>query len=206
MMTDRTETEIRKTLEQAVGGPNTGHIEESRRRVDEWFESSAPRIAWDMFDSPLGAFYVAATEQGVCSIVFGKPQADFFATLDPLARLERDSAALAGIIGQIRAYFGQPHTQFDMPVDLSGVSPFHRAALETVRGIPAGSVMTYKQVAEELGRPKSSRAVGQAMAHNPVPLVIPCHRVVGSSGKLTGYGGGGGIPTKRRLLQMEGAI
>jgi O-6-methylguanine DNA methyltransferase len=206
MMTDRNDAEIRKAIEQAVGGPGAAQIGESRRRIDAWFEGTAPRIAWDMFESPLGAFYVAATDQGVCSIVFGKPQADFFDSLDPLAHLERDPAALAEIVGELRAYFGQPRITFDTPVDLSRVSPFHRAALETVRGIPAGSVWTYKQVAEALGRPKSSRAVGQAMAHNPVPLVIPCHRVVGSSGKLTGYGGGGGIPTKRRLLEMEGAI
>jgi O-6-methylguanine DNA methyltransferase len=206
MMTDRNDAEIRKAIEQAVGSPDTAHVEESRQRVDNWFESIAPRIAWDVFDSPLGAFYVAVTDRGVCSIVFGKPQADFFASLDPLAHIERDPAALAEIAGQIRAYFGQPRTRFDIPVDLRGVSSFQRSALETVRGIPAGSVWTYKQVAEALGRPKSSRAVGQAMARNPVPLVIPCHRVVGSSGKLTGYGGGGGISTKRRLLQMEGAI
>jgi O-6-methylguanine DNA methyltransferase len=203
---DRLNEEARDLLAGAVGDPVEGAVEASRRRVDAWFAGAAPRIAWDAFESPLGTFYVGATDRGVCSVVFQRDFEDFAVTLDPKARLVRDPAALADAVTRLRAYFDDPTRPLDMPVDLSERSPFHREALRLVQRIPAGTVWTYKQVAEALGRPRASRAVGQAMAHNPVPIIIPCHRVVGSSGSLTGYGGGGGIATKRWLLHMEGAL
>lgn len=198
--------EARDLLAEAVGAPSEYAVGASRRRVEAWFAEAAPRIAWDAFESPLGVFYVGATARGVCSVVFQREFEDFAVTLDPKARLERDPAALADVVSRLQTYFEDPSRPLDMPVDLSARSDFHREALRLVQGIPAGTVWTYKQVAEALGRPHASRAVGQAMAHNPVPIIIPCHRVVGSNGSLTGYGGGGGIPTKRLLLQMEGAL
>jgi O-6-methylguanine DNA methyltransferase len=181
-------------------------VQESRRRVRAWHAQAAPLIRWDVFESPLGSFYVAASDRGLVQIAFGISEEAFLSRLNPRARLERSPDTLAGIAARLRAYFDDPSVPFELPVDLSGVSPFQRAALELIRGIPAGTVWTYKQVAEALGRPRASRAVGQALAHNPVPIVIPCHRVVGSGGALTGYGGGGGVPTKRWLLQREGAL
>lgn len=200
------EEQMRQQLQEALGAPPEAQVERSRRRVRAWFEQTAPLIRWDVFDSPLGPFYVAASEKGVVHIAFGESCEVFLSRLDPRARIERDAAALALITARLRAYFEDPSIPLDLPVDLSGALPFRRLVLQTVRRIPAGAVWTYRQVAEALGKPTASRAVGQALAHNPAPIVIPCHRVVGSDGSLTGYGGGGGIATKRWLLRREGAL
>lgn len=92
-----------------------------------------------------------------------------------------------------------------IPVDLAGMPPFQREALEALRAVPAGRTLTYGELARRLGKPAASRAVGGAMARNPVPVVVPCHRVLGSNGQVTNYSGEGGWDTKRRLLQIEGA-
>lgn len=200
------DTTNRELIEAAYGAPPEDEIAASRQRVAGWLAGAAPQIVWDAFDSPLGTFYVAATPRGICSIVFGQSFDAFMATLDPLAATRRDPAALAEAIGELQHYFDDPTAPFDLPVDISTSPPFYRQALQVVSRIPAGAMWTYKQVAVAMGRPKSSRAVGQALARNPVPIIIPCHRVVGSNGALTGYTGGGGIATKRRLLEMEGAL
>ena len=207
MMKERTvDDTLREQIEKAIGAPPEDAVARSRRRVDAWFAGEAPLIAWDAVETPLGLFYQAASREGVCCVMWGRSEAEFLASMDPLARIERRPEALAAPAAQLRAYFEQPQRPFDVPVDLSSTTPFQRRALQLIRAIPAGTVWTYKQVAEKLGRPTASRAVGQAMARNPVPIIIPCHRVVGSGGSLTGYGGGGGIATKRRLLQLEGAL
>jgi len=90
----------------------------------------------------------------------------------------------------------------DVVLDLAGVPEFHRAAYDVARAIPVGATMTYGEIAAVLGRPDRARAVGQAMARNPVPVVVPCHRVVGADGRLVGYAGG--LPAKRLLLALEG--
>jgi methylated-DNA-[protein]-cysteine S-methyltransferase len=117
------------------------------------------------------------------------------------AGLVRDDASFAMELDALRRFCaGEPHP-LDFPVDLSDGTPFQRRVWETVKAIPYGQTMTYGQVAWEVGCPKGPRAVGQAMGRNPVPLIIPCHRVVGSNGGLGGFGGGLGL--KRRLLEME---
>lgn len=93
----------------------------------------------------------------------------------------------------------------DVPVDLSGEPPFHRRVLARLRKVPPGETVTYGDLAAEVGRPGGARAVGNAVASNPVPLVVPCHRVVAADG-LGGYGAGKGVETKRRLLKIEGAL
>lgn len=193
-------------LREATGSPPDEALANSRRRVKDWFAETAPMIRWDVFESPLGSLYMALGDKGLRHVGFGINEETFLSWLDPLARAKRDPQALAYIAERLRLYFESPVSYFDLPLDLSGVTPFQREALQIARQIPAGTVWTYKQVAEAIGKPKASRAVGQAMARNPVPIVIPCHRVVGSDGSLTGYGGGGGIPSKRWLLKLEGAL
>ncbi len=197
---------LNRQIHDALGSPSEATLTKSRQQIRAWFEQTAPLVAWDVMESPLGPLYVAATDGKLVHVSFGESYDEFARKLNPLARLEHQPEALAHIVAQIRAYFDHPIAYFDLPVDLSMVSPFQREALQLIRQIPLGTVWTYKQVAEKLGRPSASRAVGQAMARNPVPIVIPCHRVVGSNGALTGYGGGGGISTKRWLLQREGAL
>lgn len=93
-----------------------------------------------------------------------------------------------------------------LPYDLSRLTEFQRAALDALARVPLGTMRTYGELAAEAGRPGAARAIGRAMATNPFPLVYPCHRVVGASGKLTGFSGEGGIKLKERLLRLEGAL
>jgi O-6-methylguanine DNA methyltransferase len=193
-------------LRDAMGTPADVVVAESRRRVRRWFAQTAPLIQWDVIESPLGPLYVAASTRGLCDLDFGVSQADFLDHLDPLARTEQNPTALASIAEQLQAYFAGARFQFDLPLDLNRLTSFQLSVLQTARRIPSGTVWTYGQVARAIGKPKASRAVGQALGRNPIPIVIPCHRVVASDGGLGGYSGGGGLESKRLLLSLEGAL
>ena len=104
---------------------------------------------------------------------------------------------------QLRAYFAGDLRQFDLPLDLHG-SPFQLRVWKALLDIPYGETRSYLQIAQALGSPAAVRAVGAANGANPVPIVVPCHRVIGSSGKLVGYGGG--LPLKKKLLELEGSL
>ena len=104
---------------------------------------------------------------------------------------------------QLRAYFAGELRQFDLPLDLHGTD-FQRRVWKKLVGIPYGETRSYRQIAQAIGSPQAVRAVGAANGANPIPIVVPCHRVIGASGKLVGYGGG--LPLKKRLLELEGAI
>ena len=114
--------------------------------------------------------------------------------------------AYLSFAADLRTYFHGRHTQWDVPLDLQGMDGFMRDTLELCRQIPYGQTRTYGDLAAMLNKqPAAARAVGMCMAANPIPIVIPCHRVVGKDGKLHGYSGVGGIQTKAALLQLEGA-
>ncbi|MBN1667329.1 MAG: methylated-DNA--[protein]-cysteine S-methyltransferase [Anaerolineales bacterium] len=105
---------------------------------------------------------------------------------------------------QLRQYLDGQRLAFELDTDLSNLTDFQRQVLAATGQIPRGSVATYQEIAQRIGKPKAARAVGQALGHNPIPIVIPCHRVITSAGTLGGYSGGGGLATKSRLLQLEG--
>jgi methylated-DNA-[protein]-cysteine S-methyltransferase len=111
---------------------------------------------------------------------------------------------LAALANQLRRYFDGQEVTFEEPLDLTVGTDFQRRVWAITRAIPRGQTCTYADIARKAGSPKDARAVGQAMAHNPWPIVVPCHRVVGSDGRLTGFGGG--LELKRHMLAMEGAI
>ncbi|MFI7007673.1 methylated-DNA--[protein]-cysteine S-methyltransferase [Streptomyces sp. NPDC050145] len=113
---------------------------------------------------------------------------------------ERDDRPFGAAVEQLEAYFQGELKEFDLPLDLHG-TPFQRSVWAQLRKIPYGETRTYGELAEALGRPGASRAVGLANGKNPVGVIVPCHRVVGADGSLTGYGGG--LPRKRRLLDFE---
>ncbi len=113
-----------------------------------------------------------------------------------------DATAFPGLVKQLRLYFSGQPVKFDVRLDYGKASPFKRHILELVRGIPWGETRTYGWLANNLGFPKASRAVGQAVGANPFPIVVPCHRVVASGGGLGGYTGG--LERKRSLLRLEG--
>jgi len=117
--------------------------------------------------------------------------------------LVRDDAKAAPLARQIADYIDGTRTTFDLEVDLSWVTPFRREVLLETARVPRGEVASYAEIARRVGRPRAFRAVGNTMRTNPIPIVIPCHRIVGSDGALTGFGGG--LAMKRRLLALEGA-
>ncbi|GLF98016.1 methylated-DNA--[protein]-cysteine S-methyltransferase [Streptomyces yaizuensis] len=147
-------------------------------------------------DSPYGELTLVATD-GVLSGVYmtdqrHRPAEETFG--------DRDPAPFTETVHQLQAYFDRELTTFDLPLRLEGTD-FQRRVWERLLAIPYGETRTYGELAEELGNPQASRAVGLANGRNPVSIIVPCHRVVGSTGSLVGYGGG--IARKRRLLAFE---
>lgn len=147
-------------------------------------------------ESPLGPLLLAANEEGLRRIEF--PKGKRVAPPDPAWR--EDSGPLKETIRQLRAYFAGKLENFDLPLAPEGTT-FQLRVWERLCEIPYGETISYGQLAGRIGNPKASRAVGLANGANPIPIVIPCHRVIGSDGKLTGYGGG--LPIKEKLLALE---
>jgi len=147
--------------------------------------------------SPLGALLLAATEQGLCGIHFNgrKP-----ATRTTEMWIESEEA-LQPYRTELEGYFRGDTKEFTCPLDLRGTE-FQMRCWEALRKIPYGKVCSYGDIAREVGSPRAFRAVGQANHNNPVPIIVPCHRVIGSNGTLTGYGGG--LDVKVKLLELEG--
>lgn len=156
----------------------------------------------------LGTIWVATSPKGLVAVQFGVPSDRFLYSVKRLTGVE----ALAGqrqlqsLTGQLKEYAEGQRRAFNLTIDWSVLSSeFQRKTLAAVLEIPYGETRTYGQIATQIGFPQSARAVGWANAANPMPLVIPCHRVIGSDGKLHGYGGIGGLRTKAWLLRMEAA-
>ncbi|MBI4541145.1 MAG: methylated-DNA--[protein]-cysteine S-methyltransferase [Gemmatimonadetes bacterium] len=163
-------------------------------------------VRWHSFATPFGTMYVAATEKGLARVSWQQRGPDSFVReLEgrfPGRPVVRDPHALAEAERELREYFGGTRSQFDLPVDLSTLSPFDRRVLEKARTIEFGHVVPYAELARRIARPSAARAVGNALGRNPVAIVVPCHRVVRSDGSLGGYGGG--VEYKERLLTIEG--
>ena len=154
----------------------------------------------------VGEVLIAATTKGLCAVSIGRKVAAFRADLVrmfPGERLKKDPARLRPYRKQLEEYFRGERTSFDAPIDLSGVRrSFQRKVLRKLRAFPFGRVLTYGELAARCGSPGAARAVGGALAANPLAIVIPCHRVVAASGGLGGLSGG--LWRKRRLLGHEG--
>ena len=156
-------------------------------------------------DTPLNTLWIAVTETGLAAIAFKQTQASF---TDWLARRGCDPILYSdGITAQARQqileYLAGERTEFSLPLDWRLMNAFQAQVLQATLAIPYGSTTTYSGLAEQLGRPRAARAIGRAEATNPLPLVIPCHRVIGKDGSLRGYGGPQGIQHKAWLLELE---
>ena len=152
-------------------------------------------------DNPLGTYLLVSSQQGV---VYVNPE-DKMGNL--LARWEQKGIQIQdggeyndALATQLDAYFAGKLRHFSVPLDLRG-TPFQLKVWERLLDIPFGETRSYRQIAKTLGRPRSARPVGQAVGRNPVSIVVPCHRVIGSNGDLIGYGGG--LPRKQALLELE---
>jgi O-6-methylguanine DNA methyltransferase len=158
----------------------------------------------------LGELWVAFSERGLVAVEFGVRREAFEASVRKQLSAQVEMAGgdnapeIADATRQLAEYLDGRRRKFEMRIDWPALrSDFQRRALKAVFDIPYGEKRTYAEIAAQIGCPQAPRAVGRANATNPMPLVIPCHRVVGSDGKLHGYGGAGGLKTKQWLLDME---
>ena len=154
----------------------------------------------------LGRIWAAVSKHGLVAVDFGITRARFAAALHRQTKSDPTYAPLRlrKVTRQIGEYLAGRRRHFDLSIDwFSLASDFQRRSLRAVFSIPYGQTRTYAEIAREIGYPRATRAVGRANATNPMPLVIPCHRVIGSDGRLHGYGGAGGLRTKAWLIAME---
>jgi methylated-DNA-[protein]-cysteine S-methyltransferase len=177
--------------------------------LDRRFREAAQReglvdVAYDLADSPVGDLLVAVTERGLCRIAYRPDDALDELSADFGVRVLRMPKRVDRVRRELDEYFAGTRRDFDLETDLSPVPAFQREVLRALARVPFGQVTTYGALAAQVGRPRAARAVGGAMNRNPIPIVLPCHRVVGSNGKLVGYAGG--LDRKEALLRLEGAV
>ncbi len=153
-------------------------------------------VYYTMFDSLVGPLLLAGDSNALRRVSFesGKRSAV------PQAEWKQNQAAFTEVIRQLRAYFRGELKEFDLPLAMEGTE-FQLRVWNALRKIPYGETISYAQLAERIGNPQAVRAVGLANGSNPIPIIVPCHRVIGSDGSLTGFGGG--LSTKKKLLDLE---
>ena len=159
------------------------------------------KISRARWDSPLGAMLLEASETGLCGAWFEGQKHGPDARNWPA---RSNSPVVRQVIRELTEYFDGRRRHFDTPIDSSIGTEFQRAVWKTLRRIPVGRTLTYGELARRIGRPTAVRAVASAVGRNPVSLLVPCHRVIGSDGSLTGYAGG--LPRKAFLLALEKSI
>ena len=155
------------------------------------------------YHSPLGLYILVSSARGVVCVATEDEVATRRARWNRDGIRTQDGGACDALADELDAYFARRLLRFSAPLDLRG-TPFQRRVWELLRGIPYGATCSYRQIAEGVGRAKAARAVGRAIGSNPVAIIVPCHRVVGSTGGLTGYAGG--LHRKRALLDHEAAV
>ncbi|MGH2734747.1 MAG: methylated-DNA--[protein]-cysteine S-methyltransferase [Actinomycetota bacterium] len=178
------------------------------RLADEAVARGITDVTYDYAETAIGRLLIARSDEGVCRVAFAEEQAD--SVLDELAggigaRVVRSKASLEEVNRGVSTYLEGAAVALDFPVDLALThSDFRRAVLARLRAVPRGAVVTYGELAGRTGHPRAARAVGSACATNPVPIIVPCHRVVPAGGGVGSYGGG--PDRKRFLLELEGAL
>jgi methylated-DNA-[protein]-cysteine S-methyltransferase len=170
-------------------------------------DSGLVDVAVGTVDSPVGELFVAVTQRGLASIAFDGEDRDrlldrYARELSP--RVLTAARATDDVRRELDEYFRGARRRFDLRLDRRLMSPFMKDVLGATARVPFGRLATYGQIAGRIGRPRAARAVGAALGANPIPIVVPCHRVIGAAGNLTGYGGG--LPRKELLLRLEGSI
>lgn len=171
---------------------------------------SPANVCYASFPTRLGPIRAAWTSRGICHLTFRSRSAARFAAglrrSFPDARIARVAASAApwSLARQLAGYASGRARSFSAPIDLSALTPFQRRVLEATSKVPYGQVVSYGTIAAAIGNPGSSRAVGNALGGNPVPILIPCHRIIASGGDIGGFTGG--LRAKRRLLAVEGIL
>jgi methylated-DNA-[protein]-cysteine S-methyltransferase len=187
--------------------PDTAEVSVARRALDSQLADLRRRcVAYGVFPSPLGQILIARSEEGVTLVEYLGPEGVRGSRLSRIASLEAldDSGDVEPLHRELVEFVTGERRRLDWPLDWRlATSGFQRDVLRATAALPYGAVTSYGHLARELGRPHAVRAVAQALRHNPLPIVVPCHRVIGGSGGLTGYAGSR-IDLKQRLLSVEG--
>ena len=165
---------------------------------------------YGLTETAIGSLLVAGEGRHLVAVKFNVNEKRLSRALEELHRelhgkfeFVRDESKAGPLMKQVRDYLDGKRTAFDVDLDLTWVTSFRREVLLACFAVPRGQVATYADLARRVGSPNAARAVGNTMRTNPIPIVIPCHRIVGSNGSLTGFGGG--LDVKAQLLQLEGA-
>lgn len=159
--------------------------------------STTNQRIWSRYESPFGTLTLTASEHGLDGLYFpGRAPS--------LAEADGRPDAFERSVGQLDEYFAGRRQQFDLPLDLSVGTPFQRTVWEALQAIPYGETITYRELAHRIARPDRLRAAAAAVGRNPVPIIVPCHRVIAANGHLTGYLGG--LHRKQALLDTEQAV
>jgi O-6-methylguanine DNA methyltransferase len=189
-------------------GPDPDNLTQAYAELQQRLSTHRARTVYyqSLANTLLGTVFIAVTEQGVVGLNFGIQEAEFLARLAKYtsAKIVNEKAKTTEAARQINEYLHGERKEFNLSIDLRTLTPFQRQVLFATEKIPRGQVATYTEIAQRIGKPRAYRAVGQALGRNPVPLLIPCHRVIAKDGSLGGYSGGGGLQTKAQLLQLEG--
>jgi methylated-DNA-[protein]-cysteine S-methyltransferase len=201
--------ELERAARTRLRPPDGEGAERAARAVSEAASRGGlAEVTYGFADSPLGRLLLALTRRGLVTLAYPREGTD-----EPLDRLSREvsprivesQASTDRVRHELDAYFEGRLRSFSTPVDLQLIhAVFGRKVLEETSRIPFGSVSTYREVAERAGSPRGMRAAGNALGANPIPIIVPCHRVVRTGGGLGGYTGG--LDTKRLLLQLEGVL
>lgn len=154
-------------------------------------------MRWIVLDTPIGELSLTADDTGVCGVQFARVES-------AVDELPPDGGTLALAVAELRAYFAGELVDFTVPLSVRRGSEFERAVWRQMSLVPYGETRTYGEVAAAVGDPGGARAVGVACNRNPIPVIVPCHRIVGAGGKLVGFGGG--LPRKRHLLELEAGV
>ena len=182
------------------------NADRTQRLIERATEEGLLDVTYATVDSPIGPLFVASTRKGLVRLWFGEPPDSM---LEQLAqrispRVVESPEALDPVRRQLDEYFEGRRRRFELPLDWSLSHGFGQKVLRATNRIPYGQLSTYGTVAEKAGNRAASRAAGRALGTNPIAVVVPCHRVIGSNGSLTGYGGG--MAAKEFLLRLEGAL
>lgn len=153
-------------------------------------------IYYSRFESPVGPLLLAGSREGLRLVSFGTGKR----SKGVQQEWRRDDAEFVNVVKQLKSYFAGELRNFELPLLPEGTY-FQKSVWTELRNIPYGETVSYQELAKRVGKPKAARAVGAANGANPIPIIIPCHRVIGGDGSLTGFGGG--LPLKRKLLELE---
>jgi methylated-DNA-[protein]-cysteine S-methyltransferase len=194
-------------IDGAAPEPSPDAAQAAERLAERAAREELLDVSYTTIDSPFGPLLAASTERGLVRLAFPEESEDsvlerLSARISP--RILRSPARFDGVARELDEYFAGRRQGFETDLDWSLIGPFGKRVLGVTAAIPYGSVLSYIEVATEAGSPRGSRAAGNALGSNPIPIVIPCHRVLRSGGALGGYGGG--LERKRWLLELEGAL